>query len=72
MHLLSGLYCYLMCFWIVLLMKHWKSIFPRSFSRPKTPDNMSGGKLCVIQELFTANAIENTVNLSLTASHSYL
>jgi len=27
MHLFNGLYCYLMCFRIVLLMKHWKNIF---------------------------------------------
>jgi len=37
MHLFNGLYCYLTCFRIVLLMKHWKNIFPRNFSWQKTP-----------------------------------
>jgi len=36
-HLFSGFYCYLMCFWIVLLTKHLQDIS----ADKKTLDNMS-------------------------------
>jgi len=32
LHLFNGLYCYLMCFRIVLLMRNWKNIFLRNVS----------------------------------------
>jgi len=37
LHLFNGLYCYLMCFRIVLLMKHRKNTFQWNVSWQKTP-----------------------------------
>jgi len=44
------LYCYLICFWVVLLMKHCKKIYIYIFEmsvdkKQQPPDNMSCGKL---------------------------
>ncbi len=65
-HFLSALYCWLMCFWIVL--KPCKIIFLTNFRRQKNsrPHENYKWSRSIIQ-LFTVDTIENILSLPLTS-----